>query len=110
MVPSKYGYSGDTSTYAKYDLGRDAHRLQATVGLSDDATSGTTYLIEIFGDGRRLASNTVKLGNSVPLDIDVTGVLRLRLMTTKVQADYWDQSVSVFGDARITGIQGDAPS
>ncbi|MDT3440888.1 MULTISPECIES: protein kinase domain-containing protein [unclassified Pseudofrankia] len=102
-LPANLGYSGETPTYVEYDLGRHFQHLQTTVGLSDDATSGTVYLIEVFGDGRRLASHTVKLGDSVPVDINVTGVLRLRLMTTKVQADYWDRSVTVFGDAHVTG-------
>ncbi|WP_322778319.1 NPCBM/NEW2 domain-containing protein, partial [Frankia sp. Cas4] len=101
---------------AEYDLGRDYRRLQATVGLADDARSNAVYQIEIYGDDRRLASHTVRLGNSVPIDLDVTGILRLRLTTTRVDGDVVDNdyshyaSASVFGDARITGVQGEVPT
>ncbi len=101
---------------AEYDLGRDYRRLQATVGLADDARSNAVYQIEIYGDDRRLASHTVRLGNSVPIDLDVTGILRLRLTTTRVEGDNQDSSydynlsASVFGDARITGPQGEVPT
>ncbi len=99
---------------AEYDLGRHYRRFQAAVGLSDDAISSSVYQIEIYGDGRRMASQTVRLGNSVPIDLDITGILRLRLSITRVEGDIRNgccsyKSTSVFGDARITGIQGEVP-
>ncbi|SBW19137.1 hypothetical protein FDG2_0968 [Candidatus Protofrankia californiensis] len=108
------GWSG-TNNFAKaeYDLGRHYRRFGATVGLADDSISSAAYLIEVYGDSKRLAVHTVRLGNSVAVDVDVTGILRLRLATTWVEGDQgvsgkWS-SRSVFGDAVVTGVQGEVP-
>lgn len=98
----------------EYDLGRDFRRFQTTAGLSDDATADSVYLLEVYGDGRKLASQQVGLGDVFDVDVDVTGILRLQLLVTHLSGDDAKgtdrASVIVFGDARITGKQSDVPS
>jgi hypothetical protein len=93
-----------------YDLGRHYRRLKATVGLSDDSPSESQVRIEVFGDGRSLFSQTVGLGTAVPVDIDVTGVLRLTISATMLNTEYGccDASI-VWGDIRVLGTPSEVP-
>ncbi|WP_243657422.1 serine/threonine-protein kinase [Parafrankia sp. BMG5.11] len=100
----------------EFDLGRHFLRFQTTVGLADDATSSVKYLVEVHGDGRRLTEYTLGLGEAEQVDLDVTGILRLRLSTTllgeeeTVDSSYaYYRSSTVFGDARVIGRQGAVP-
>jgi serine/threonine protein kinase len=101
---------GSLTMSGEYDLGREFRRFRATVGLRDDAVSGDTYFVEIYGDDRHLASYTMKLGDSVPVDLDITGVLRLRLVTTRIAGNSPYGSVTVFGDARVSSVPSPGPS
>jgi len=106
--------AGPQTASVEYDLGRDFRRFQTTAGLSDDATADSVYLLEVYGDGRKLASQQVGLGDVFDVDVDVTGILRLQLLVTHLSGDDAKgtdrASVIVFGDARITGKQSDVPS
>ncbi len=93
----------------EYDLGRHYRRMQATIGLQDDSSSTDSVKIEIFGDGRVLFSQDMTIGQVAPLDIDVTGVLRLRLVATTLQHTCCTGSVAVFGDIRVLGAPSDVP-
>jgi serine/threonine-protein kinase len=87
---------------AGWDLGRHYRRLRAVVGLRDDAPSGSKMKLEVFADGRSIFARNIALGETVPIDLDVTGVLRLRLTATDL-VDNYQRSAAVFGDAAVLG-------
>lgn len=100
-----------------YNLGTHYEQLKGTMGLSDDAPSAAQVKLEILGDGRPLLSQTVSLGHAVPVNLDVTGVLRLTLAATYLNGN--DPAVNgqgakaVWGDVEAFGAPsavGDATS
>jgi hypothetical protein len=92
------GYSSSPAT-VEYDLGRKYSQLQGVVGLSDSADSKAQVVLQVFGDNVELFRTELGLGDAVPLDVAVTGVLRLRLQTTYV-TNTSDAAV-VVGDGRL---------
>lgn len=80
-----YSSTGSTEEI-QFDLGRDYRMLTATLGLRDDTEDLTVVVrAEIFGDGvSPLWSREVRFGESYPVRIDVTNVLRLRVKFTLV--------------------------
>jgi len=106
------GGSSGSQRSAGYDLSRAYRRFRATVGLTDSADAHVQVKIEVLGDGRSLFSQTVGLGQAVPVDVDVTGVLRLTLSATVVtsSSSCCAGSVAAFGDAAILATQGSVPS
>lgn len=103
-------YPGSGSTSVEYDLSRQYRRLIGNLGVSDDSSSDASYKVEIFGDGRALASETVTLGRPRPLDLDVTKVLRLRLTVTGLAGSSSTNDTIVFGDLRAQGLQSEVTS
>nr|WP_235498415.1 protein kinase [Frankia sp. R43] len=98
-----------------YDLGRHFQKFQAVVGLADDARSTAVYQVSIYGDNQRLADHTIRLGESIPIDIDVRGILRLRLEITHTDGDSGEgysryDSRVVFGEAKVVGSADEVPS
>lgn len=73
------GLYPSSDTFIEYDLSKSFTQFRTTVGMTDDAASDASVTYEVLGDGRKLASGTVALGKPAPLNVDVTGVLRLRL-------------------------------
>ena len=71
----------DTALY-EYNLSRVFDRLKATVGYSDNHQADGSMRLEIFGDGVLLFSDDYRLGIIEEVLVDVTGVLRLRLLVT----------------------------
>jgi hypothetical protein len=69
----------DSDCYIEYDLSKSFSKLKTTVGLTDDADADASVTFQVLGDGRVLAQGSVALGSPKPIDVDVTGVLRLRL-------------------------------
>ena len=86
----------------EYNLARHWRHLTATVGLHDDSSSSIQVRVEAFGDERPLYGRVFALGQSEQVDLDVTGVLRLRLATT-VTANPGVGSTVVWGAAQVTG-------
>jgi NPCBM/NEW2 domain/RTX calcium-binding nonapeptide repeat (4 copies) len=69
----------------EYDLGRKYKRFVTTIGLRDDSYSGGMARYSFYGDGPDpLYERTVAFGQSFPVKVDVTGVLRLKLRVTTV--------------------------
>ena len=93
----------------EYDLGRHYRRLQATIGLRDDSGSSDQVKIEVFGDGRSLFSQVMAIGQAAPLDVDVTGVLRLKLSATRVSTACCAGTSAVWGDIRALGAPSEVP-
>lgn len=98
---------------AEYNLSQGYRRFVATAGMSNDSPSASLQTqFEIFADeGRLLKSGTVKVGEVMDLDLDVTKVLRLTIQWQPVKSNggcgynYW-----VLGDAKLLGVAGEVPT
>lgn len=66
-------------SFLEYDLGRDWNQLALTVGIEDSEPVTSSAEFRVFGDGVLLGTVQVKFGESFDFDLDVRGVLRLRL-------------------------------
>jgi len=102
-VPYAHGILVDTfgsSAVLEYDLSRKYRQLIGEVGLDDGADTSSVVKVEVYGDDRRLAEYTLTFGTTTPLDIDVTGILRLRLSISALEG----RSKSVLGDLRLQGL------
>ncbi|HEX3782258.1 MAG TPA: SEFIR domain-containing protein [Pseudonocardiaceae bacterium] len=65
----------------EFSLGRKYRRFEAIAGVLDDAAdSGQTGQFQVFTDGTVRARGEAHLGRAVRFQVDVTGVLRLRLV------------------------------
>jgi serine/threonine-protein kinase len=95
----------------EYDLGRDFRRFQTAFGISDEAPSTAKTRFEVFLDGANAATNDVGLGESLPVDLDVTGVLRLKLVATAIEGPTCGNRTwsSVWVDAKILGVPSEVP-
>ncbi|MHA6783539.1 NPCBM/NEW2 domain-containing protein [Pseudonocardia saturnea] len=93
----------------EYDLGRGYRTFSATIGLADDSNSRGMVRYEVFGDDRLLFSQDVGFGTSVDMEVSVTGVLRLRLVSTPLAEPGCAGSEPWWGEARVTGLPGEVP-
>lgn len=93
--------------WVEYDVSEDYSRLTAVVGLADTSAADSAVTYSITGDRRMLASGPLTLGQADPIDVDITGVLRIRLSINNpatIQDGCSDRPSSarvVFGDAAI---------
>jgi hypothetical protein len=104
---SAYPHSIFTTNYSEaagkgvleYDLQRTCSALKFTAGITDDSSTGSRQRFEVYGDGRLLASIDVAFGQPKAQSVDVTNVLRLRLVSTlTVQVT----STAAWGDAQVS--------
>lgn len=94
--------SGDTDRKWEYNLGRRYAQFHAVVGLDDRSASETVVRYEVVGDGRTLYSQDVGFGTSMPVDVSVQDVLRLRLVTTLLSEEgTCGNATAQWGEARI---------
>ena len=90
-----------TSGYIEYNLTREFKRMTATVGQLDKSNQATgTFRFEVIADGVQRSSVTLPFGKSAPVDLDVTGVLRLRLTVTRTSSPV--NAITGWGDPKIT--------
>jgi hypothetical protein len=93
----------------EYNLGRKYRRFTATIGLRDDTPTNRSVRFDVYGDGPTpLKSKTVKFGESFPIKVDVTNVLRLKLRVTYVSGDAWD-TYSVWASPLVSANTGLMP-
>jgi hypothetical protein len=92
----------DLAGFAEYDLARKYLRLRGLVGPIDTVNADAVYKIEIFLDGSKAFEQTLGLGQTAPIDIDLTSVLRLRLQVTRVGGRSGVSTVA-FADLQILG-------
>lgn len=82
-------------------VGRHYKTLSGTVGLPDDVPSDTALRVELFGDGRPLFNQDLRLGQAIPVTLDMTNVLRLRLQVSLLDSgSSYGKSVA-FADMRL---------
>ena len=90
------------SPTCEYDLGRAWKRFQADIGVNDDSDEMIIIQFEVFADGRSVGGvHRLKLGQHVHLTADITGVLRLKLVITRVTTN-GGQATAVWGDAELS--------
>lgn len=100
-----FSSSRSSSATVEYDLSREYRRLVSAVALANDASSDAQYDVEILGDGRQLFSNTIVFGKTVNVKVDVTKVLRLKIVITDTSGITTNSYPKVvFGDIRIQGL------
>lgn len=82
----------------EYDLRRACTRMVATAGIKDDAPSDSVRQLKVLADGAELFNGTFVLGQSAPIDVDLSDHLRLRLEIVVVKNSV---DAGRFGDPRI---------
>lgn len=92
----------------EYNLGRDWDRLMATVGIADDSDASAQYRVQVFGDDNELWNQVLGFAQQQVLDVDVTRVLRLKVVVTTLVPDAEGQLV--LGDVRLIGDKETVPS
>ncbi|MFI7531449.1 DUF1707 domain-containing protein [Nocardia salmonicida] len=87
------------SVFVEYDLGGNYLYLDAVLGVSDDATpSDVSMRFRIFADGTPIFESSLALGNTLPIHLELSKVLRLRLEVTNLKPG--GDAKAVFGDLR----------
>lgn len=92
----------------EYDFGRDWEQLKGTIGLEDSSDTATKMRLQIYGDEKELLNTVTEFGTSTPLDLDVTGVLRVKIVVTHLAGE--DTGLLVLGNLRRIGSPGSVPS
>lgn len=95
-----------------YNLGRDYTKFTGLIGLDDNSPKSTLHpTIEIDGDGLKIAAFTPTLGHPAQINLDVTGVLRLDIKYTSLEADGSDNTGGqlILGNGQLTTVPGYHP-
>lgn len=95
-----------------YNLGRDYTKLTGLIGLDDNSPKSTLHpTVEIDGDGLKIATFTPTLGHPAQISLDVTGVLRLDIKYTSLDADstYLNGGALILGNGQLTTVPGYHP-
>lgn len=103
-ITSDYDPRRTHTGYSEYDLGRAYRRFTVAIGQGDTSADVNDLIrFTVYGDGRELASRNVLFGLAVPLDLDVTGVLRLRLEVANLSSDgTLPTSIAVWGSPTVS--------
>ncbi|ANN17066.1 hypothetical protein SD37_16380 [Amycolatopsis orientalis] len=105
-------YECDGADFAEYNLSKGFRRLVASAGLDDNSPDSTLKVqLEIFGDNRKLLSTTLELNKMVPIDLDLTGVLRLKIGWQPVKSGECGASGNHLdlGEAKVLGLPEEMP-
>ncbi|MFH8219293.1 NPCBM/NEW2 domain-containing protein [Streptomyces sp. NPDC018057] len=89
--------------FTEYNLGTDWKRFRATAGL-DDGSSDWPMRVQTDADGRHLKNVRAGLGDPQGIDVDVTGVTRLRIGYEVLgdTCDYENQPRLVLGNPALS--------
>lgn len=95
-------YRDYTSTgYLDFNLSRDWQTLELTLGIDDNDGASSSALVEFSIDGQVALSTTVAFGSTIPVSLDVTNVLRLRVSVKALSStDYFNLGL---GNAQLVG-------
>ncbi|MFF9623738.1 NPCBM/NEW2 domain-containing protein [Streptomyces griseosporeus] len=86
---------------AEYNLGRHWTTFIATVGLRDDSPTGGSLTFEAAVDGTRKFRETIHLGASREVKLDVRDALRLKLTVSYTGQDAANLYYGSWGDAQL---------
>lgn len=90
--------------WADYDVSDGYSRLQVSVGLRSDAPQDAEMPWKVLADGREIASGKARLGPTQDINVDVSGVTRLRLFMTDPDAftpNECGKTWLVWGDPKV---------
>jgi hypothetical protein len=99
--------SSSSENYADYNLGRHYENFQAVIGPGD--TSTQSYHFEVWLDGERAVSATLKHGQSRKINLPVKDVLSLRVAACAMSPEQMSYRGGVFGEPRVIGKAGEVP-
>ncbi|MEU4247742.1 protein kinase [Amycolatopsis sp. NPDC026612] len=107
--------SADSDTRGvEYNISKGFRRFTATAGIDDNAVDSTLKVqLEVFADGREVFNKPVPYGTPVPVDLDISGVLRLRIQWEGVSGNRsicCRSSYLVLGTAELLGLPGEVPT
>jgi serine/threonine protein kinase len=106
---SSVEYNTDT-TGVEYNVAKGFRRFTATAGIDDNAGDSSLKMqLEVFADGREVFNKPVPYGAPVPVDLDISGVLRVRIQWEAVSGNRsasGNYSYLVLG----TGLPGEVPT
>jgi len=94
----------DDVVFREYMLNRKVSLLVGTFGLDDFTDNSQALTFTIYIDDQDPISWTVRYGEAVPFEIDLSGALRIRLQFTRTAHN--GQTVGLtagWGDARLIG-------
>ncbi len=102
-LSEQLGYCDSSSDQLvwEFDLGKGYRQFKGTAGMVDNSASSTRVALEIFGDDRKLWNKTVSLGKDAGFAVDVTGVLRLKIVATGRRCGSDIDSTFAIGDPRV---------
>ena len=84
------------SSTIDYNLNRDCLSLRGTAGLDDSSPSNGSAVVTLTADGVQKYAGTFALGQSAPVELDVTGVFRLT-----VGAEATDGGLGALGTPQV---------
>lgn len=106
-------YTGDVGhvergalAYWEYDLGRDWEFFEATVGLLDYSDIEQRGRFRILVNGSQIWEEDVEFGEEIPISINISGGLRLRLEVVSLEEGALGLG---WGSPRLLGTPGVAP-
>jgi serine/threonine-protein kinase len=98
--------------FVEYNVAKGFRRLTATAGIDDNSGDSTLRMqLEIFGDGRELLNKPIPFGTQVPIDVDISGVLRLKIQYEGVSGrPCCAANYLALGTAELLGLPGEVPT
>lgn len=91
--------------YRTWTLGGTFSRFTTVAGIADGTTSGLSATLDVYGDEKLLGSYRVAVGQSAAVDLDVRGVVHLKVVTTSSArtgaADDVEARTVYLGDAGV---------
>jgi alpha-galactosidase len=102
-VTYAHGIAPHAASEVKYYLGTHCSRFTAGAGIDDETNKRGSVTFTVLGDGKVLADTGVVIGGqaAVPVDVDVTGVTEL-VLVTGVGPDNNNYDHSEWVDAHLT--------
>jgi len=86
LKSDRMGYCGSNGPVyeraVEYSIGRQFESFRAVAGLSEDSPPGLAVKLDVLVDEQLFETHVLNVGQPVQVDLDVTDVLRLKLVAT----------------------------
>jgi len=90
----------------EFDLNRAYKKLNAVVGVDDGSLPDDNVTVKVKADGKDIGQASAKLGVPAPIEVNLDGVLRLRVEITRQGAGCINEigygTNIAFADAKLT--------